>query len=260
LPSFPDLRRTSDLAAAATEMGSGRKRHGRHWWLVTIGWLAVVATAFVLGYLLAAHDARRFSARIQALQQERDLLTERLAAQRDAEAKLRRSHQIDVEAQRAARVQISALEDERVRLEQRLGYLKALIDAGGRGVVEVDAVAVRPLGEAVFDYRLRLSQLIPNVVRTEGEVVLSLVGRQEGKRSITSLADLSGGDGGRHVMDFSDVAELTGRFRLPSGLRPESLIVEIVPKDDNLLSSRDVTSWEAALAGDREPTTGPSGR
>lgn len=248
MPSFPDLRRTSDLAAAATEMGPGRKRHGRHWWLVTIGWLAVVATAFVLGYLLAAHDAKRFSARIQALQMERDLLTERLAAQRDAEAKLKRSHQIDVEAQRAARVQISALENERLRLEQRLGYLKALIDAGGRGVVEVDALVVRPVGEAVFDYRLRLSQLIPTIARTEGEVLLSLVGRQEGKRRITSLADL--GEGGRHAMDFSDVTELTGRFRLPSGLRPESFIVEIVPKDDNLISSRDVTSWKAALAGD----------
>jgi hypothetical protein len=254
LPSFPDLRRTSDLAAAATETASGQGRRGRHWWLVTIGWLGVVATAFVLGYLLSAHDATRSSARIQALQMERDLLTEQLAEQRAAEAKLRRSHQIDVEAQRAAQVQISALEDERVRLEQRLGYLKALIDAGGRGVVEVHALDVTPTGDGdgQFAYRLGLSQLIASVPRTEGEVMLALAGRHGGTRRVTPLGELGDADAGRHLMQFGDVAEFTGRFRCEDGVEPESLIVEIVPKDDNLLSSRHVISWKAAVAGNQE--------
>ncbi|WP_058558209.1 DUF6776 family protein [Thiohalocapsa sp. ML1] len=252
MPSFPDLRRTSDLATAATETGAGQGRRGRHWWLVTIGWLGVVAAAFVLGYLLSAHDAKRFSARIQALQMERDLLTEQLAEQRAAEAKLRRSHQIDVEAQRAAKVQISMLEDERVRLEQRLGYLKALIDAGGRGIVDVHALDVTPAGDGEFDYRLSLSQLIASVPQTEGEVMLALASRQDGARRVTPLAELGVGDAGRHLMQFGDVAEFTGRFQCEDGVEPESLIVEIVPKGDNLLPSRHVISWKAAVAGNQE--------
>ena len=53
--------------------------------MVSIGWLTVVAAAFVLGYLLAAHDVESALARIQALQNERDMLSEQLAAQRSAQ-------------------------------------------------------------------------------------------------------------------------------------------------------------------------------
>lgn len=218
-----------------------------------------MACAFLLGYLLAAHDSRQFAARIQALQLERDALTEQLAAQRADEVKLRRSHQIDVEARRAVQGQLAALEEERVRLEQKLAHMTALVEAGGRGVVEVASLDVRPVDAdpKVFEYRLTLSQLIPNAPRTRGDVLLALANREEGSgRVLTPLTNLAVGKAGRHELDFADLAMFTGRFRVGETHEPLNVIVEIVPKDDTLLSSRYVIPWAAAFSDESQTGRG----
>jgi hypothetical protein len=247
LPSSLDLRRTKQFGDEEPGGIPSRRRVPGRWWLVGFGWVAVVTTAFVLGYLLAAHDARHFSARIQTLQTERDLLSERLAAQREALVKLERSHQIDVEALRAAQTEIAALDDARLRLEQRLARLKALVAAGDQGVVEVESLALSPVGNDAFDYRLTLLQIIPEVEQATGEVVLSLVSRRAGEQVVTPLMDLSDGPAGRHRMAFRHLAVFEGRFNVADVGEPLHLVVEIVPKDDNLLSSKQVIPWGAAL-------------
>jgi len=230
-------------------LSSVRARRGRLRWLfVSIGWLAVVATAFVLGHLLAAHDAERALARIQALQNERDLLSEQLAAQRGAQTKLERTHQMDVVAQRAAQRQILQLEDERMRLEQQVAQLRALLGAGEQGVVDVDELMVSPAGDGVYRYRLTLSQLVPNFGRTEGTVALYLLVDSGEGRSVLPLAELGEDSAGRHAMSFEHFQVFDGKFRLGTGIEPIDLIVEIVPKDDTLLGAKEVVGWRAALA------------
>ncbi len=231
-----------------------------HWLLVSVGWLMVVSTAFLLGYLLAAHDAERSLARIQALQTERDALSEQLAAQRDALIKLERSHQMDVAGQRAAQAQILQLEKERMRLEQQLTHLRALVGAGEQGVVEVDDIVVTPLGGGWYGYRLTLSQLVPDFGRSEGEVVLSLLAASGAGESMVPLADLEDESAGRYEMSFEHFQVLEGRLRLGEGVEPVDLIVEIVPKDDTLMASKEVVGWRAALASPvmfPEPSNGP---
>jgi len=208
----------------------------------------VVSTAFLLGYLLAAHDAERSSARIQALQTERDMLSERLAAQRDARIRLERSHQMDVAGQRAAQAQILGLEKERMRLEQQLTHLRALVGAGEQGVVDVDDIVVTPLDDGWYRYRLTLSQLVPDFGRSEGEVVLSLITASGAGQSTIPLADLEDDSAGRYEMSFEHFQVLEGRFRLGASVEPVDLIVEIVPKDDTLMASKEVVGWRAALA------------
>lgn len=218
------------------------------WLLIGIGWLIVVAAAFVLGYLLAQHDATQAMARIQALQTERDMLSEQLAAQRDAQMKLERSHQIDVEAQRAAQAQILSLERERMRLEQQLTQLRALIGSSGRGVVEVDDLVLRSLGGGRYHYRLTLGQLVPDFGQTEGAVVLSVVTSAGGERVTTPLTEPSVDGAARHTFAFEHFQVVEGDFRLPDEVEPVELVIEIVPKDDTLLAAQEVVLWEAALA------------
>jgi hypothetical protein len=246
------LRRTQPQVGAGA-LSAARRRLGGRQWVVGLGWVFMVAVAFLLGYLLAAHDARQSSARIQALQTERDLLTEALAAQRDAEAKLKRSHQMDVEAQRAAQAQITALEAARAGLERRFGHLQALLAATGRGVVDVEGLELSPVGDGLFEYRVTVSQLAPAVEQTEGELVLSLVSRQDGSLETTPLGRLSDSGAGRHAMSFERIGVFAGRFS-PVGVgEPLQIVVEIASTDDNLLSSKSVFPWAAALSTQDRP-------
>jgi len=247
LPSLLDWRRVGPDAAPTAQARS--HGYGR-WLLVGVGWLLVVGAAFVLGYLLAEHDARQALARIQALQTERDLLSEQLAAQRDAQIKLERSHQIDVAAQRAAQSQITSLERERMRLEQQLKHLRALVGSGGRGLAEVEELVLMPRADGAYAYRLTLGQLVPDFGRTEGEVVLSVVSESDGEEATVPVARLSDGSAGRHVMAFEHFQVFEGVFQLDSGTEPLELVVEILPKDDNLMATQEVVRWASALTPD----------
>lgn len=257
MPSFPESGPGIEARAGAPA-DAARRRRGGHWrWLlVSIGWLVVVATAFVLGYLLSEHDARHSLARIQILQTERDMLSEQLAAQRDALRMLERSHQMDVEAQRAAQAEMIALQQERTRLEQQVTHLRALVGAEGRGVVEVDSLVVTSLQSGEYRYRLTLSQLVPDFGRTEGEVVLSVVVDGQGERSTAPKSGKPAEEAGRHQLSFDHFQVLEGRFQLSADMEPLDLIVEILPKDDTLLPSKEVVAWGAALA-EQVPVASP---
>jgi hypothetical protein len=248
LPSFPDSEpRTEARSGLIADTGSRRRGGYWRWLLVSVGWLVVVAAAFLLGYLLAEHDAQQALARIQSLQTERDMLSEQLAAQRDALTKLERSHQMDVQAQRAAQAEMIALQQQGTRLEQQVTHLRALVGAGGRGVVEVDGLVLTSLLSGQYEYRLTLGQLVPDFGRTEGEVVLSIVVEDNGDRSTMPLSELSAEGAGRHQMSFDHFQVFEGRFQVEAGMEPLELIVEILPKDDTLLASKEVVGWAAAL-------------
>jgi hypothetical protein len=184
------------------------------------------------------------------------MLSEQLAAQRDALRMLERSHQMDVEAQRAAQAEMIALQQERTRLEQQVSHLRALVGAGGRGVVEVDSLVVTYLQSGEYRYRLTLSQLVPDFGRTEGEVVLSVVVDEHSGRSVAPESGKSAEEAGRHQLSFDHFQVLEGRFQLEADMEPLDLIVEILPKDDTLLPSKEVVAWGAALA-DQVPIASP---
>jgi hypothetical protein len=239
----------------------GRPKRGR--WglrlLLALGWLLLLSTAFVFGYLLAEHDAQTLLARVQVLQTERDMLTEQVAAEREARARLERSHQIDVQARRSAQEQLNALEHDRMLLEQDLAQLRALVNASGRGVVDVRELLVKPGSDGGFDYRFTLDQLVPDLGKTEGEAVVSLVGRRDGELVEGALADMSEGDAGRHQFGFEHSTQLEGRFELAPDLQPVKLIVEILPKGDTFIASKHAVAWSEALAAGIANHAGPGG-
>ncbi|WP_295544027.1 DUF6776 family protein [uncultured Thiohalocapsa sp.] len=239
------------MTTTATEAPAAEGGDSTRWLLISVGWLSLLATAFALGYLLAQHDALQAMARIQALQTERDMQSELLAAQREKRAKLERSHLMDVTAQRAAQAQIVVLERERMRLQQQLTQLRALIGSSGRGLVEVDGLVLRDRGGGRYHYRLTLGQLVPDFGLSEGEVVLSVVTVLAGERVMTPLADLATDDGaGHHTVAFEHFQVIEGSFRLADAASPVELMIEIVPKDDTLMASQEVVLWETVLAGE----------
>lgn len=218
---------------------------------VTIGWLLVLATAFSLGYLLADYDAERTSARIQALQIERDTLSEALAAERDAQVRLERSHLVDRETQRAVQRQLADLQGERLRLAKQIAYLQGLLHVDGKGVVEVkEFVLTKQEDSDDFDYRFTVNQLVPDFERSVGTAEVQLVVGDGADRKTLPLADLPGSTDGVHEMAFDHFQSFSGTIRLPAGTEPRQVVVDIQPTNDNLVSSSEAFVWHVAQQGD----------
>jgi len=218
---------------------------------VTIGWLVVIGAAFAAGYLLADYDADHAMARIQILQNERDGLSEALAGERDAHIRLERSHLIDREAKRAAQAQLADLQAERLRLAKQVTYLRGLMREGAAGVVEVKEFMLTQSGDdGVFDYQFIVTQLIPEFGRSEGTAVVKLSVRRGEEVETLPLSALPGSSSGRHDIDFDHFQSLSGTIRVPSGLEPLQVIVDIQPGNDNLINSSDSFAWRAGGGND----------
>jgi hypothetical protein len=233
-------------------IGSHRPRSGPFAFrlLVTIGWLAVIAFAFALGYLLAGYDATQAMSRIQTLQTERDALSEALAAKRDEHARLERTHLIDREAKRAAQAQLVELQGERLRLAKQVAYLMGLMREGSAGVVEVkEFVLTEGQARGTFDYHFTLSQLVPGFGRSVGTALVKIVLRVDDEPRTLSLADLPGSTSGEHSLDFDHFQSFEGRIVLGQDADPQEVVVEIKPGNNNLLESSDAFVWRVEGGG-----------
>ena len=228
--------------------GSARKRSGhlRFRLFVTIGWLAVIAATFAAGYLLAGYDADHAMVRIQALQIERDGLSEALAAERAAKVRMERSHLIDREAKRAAQAQLAELQAERLRFAKQVAYLRGLMRDGAAGVVEVKEFILTQDDDAgVFDYQFIVTQLVPEFGRSEGTATVTLSVLRGGKTEVLALSDLPGSTSGRHDIGFDHFQSLNGKIRVPPDVEPLQVTVDIQPDSDNLVRSSDTFAWQA---------------
>jgi hypothetical protein len=211
---------------------------------VSIGWLVVVGTFFALGYLLAGHDTEQAAARIQSLQMERDRLTEALAAEREAQVRLQRSHLIDREANRAAQHQLASLQQERLRLAKQVTYLQGLLREGGKGVIEVgDFVLGAGTGDGRYDYQFIAHQLVPEFGKSTGTAVVKLKLEEGDAARVVPVEELPESGPGRHPMSFEHFQSFSGTIRLPTDAEPREIVIDILPADDNLLGSSYAFSW-----------------
>jgi hypothetical protein len=228
--------------------GSARGRKGPFAFrlLVTVGWLIVIGSAFVLGYLLAGHDAKEAAVRIQTLQTERDALSEALAAERDAHVRLERTHLIDREAKRAAQSKLAELQRERLYLAKQVAYLQGLIRDGEVGAVEVrEFTLTEGEGAGEYRYNFTVDQLVPEFGRSEGSAIVKVVLQRNGERETVPLADLPGSSSGQHNVSFDHFQTFDGTIRLPAEANPREIIVDIEPGNNNLMRSSEAFAWRA---------------
>lgn len=213
--------------------------------LISLGWLVVLAASFGLGYFLAAHDVGGMQQRIVRLQLERDRLSEALAAAREQQIRLERSHQIDAQAKRSARDSLERLQRERLALAKRTTYLERLVRAGGSGLIEVNDYALRAEGaERRYRFSFTVRQRFPEVGTTTGSVKLKLeVNDETVTAPLMTAGDERVGGSGSIRLDFAHFQRVDGVLELPPGLKPDAFIVEVVPDDDRNIALDESFSW-----------------
>jgi hypothetical protein len=212
--------------------------------LLTVLLLVAIAGAFNAGLFLAREDEGAAAVRLEALEIDRDGLAERLAALTQEKIVLERTMEIDREANRTTREDLKQAQDERLALEKEVSFFKQLIKQGGGGILKVQdfrLVAGEAPGE--LGYSFTVSQLIQDFGESAGDVLIRVVGKRGGKEVTLPLDKLPGSEPTAHTMRFQHFQNFEGRIRLPEGLEPENLVVEIKPSTKNLIPVTETFAW-----------------
>ncbi|EIC20560.1 DUF6776 family protein [Thiorhodovibrio frisius] len=212
---------------------------------VTLGWLAVIGTAFVLGYQLAYHDADNTLIEMQQLKADRHQLREALMAAEERVAGLEQAQSIDREAKRLAQEQLEKLQHERHEYAKQVSALERLIREGGGGVVRVQDFELWETEQPQeFGYRFTVAQLIPEFGQASGQVKLRLKGNtNEGDAVVRTAEQLKGSEPAVHRMNFEFFQNFNGVLKVPDDFQPQTLTVEIEPNVKNLISSSRTYAW-----------------
>jgi hypothetical protein len=214
------------------------------WFLVALLILALAAAAFYGGVLLAHEEAKSLRRTIVALQQERDEMSEALAAAKQEKIGLERTLQINEEASRTAQENLKKAQDERLVFEKEAMLLKRLIRQGGGGVLKVQDLALTALEEdRVFGYAFTVTQMIQDFGESRGTLSIKLAGKRDGKEVVLPLDALPGSDPTAQRIGFKHFQNIEGKLKVPEDLEPEALMVEVKPTSRNLIPVTETFPW-----------------
>jgi len=212
--------------------------------LLTVLVLTAIAGAFSAGVWVTREQAETVALSVKALEQERDDLRKRIAALTEETIVLKRTMEIDREANRTAQASLREAQDERLSLEKEVSFLKRLIQQGGGGILKVQDFKLVSADEPdEFGYSFTVSQLIREFGESAGKVEIRLVGKQDGKEVIRALDKLPGSEPTAHKMRFKHFQNFEGRIKVPKGIEPENLVVDVKPSTKKLIPVTETFAW-----------------
>ncbi|WP_456446516.1 DUF6776 family protein [Thiolapillus sp.] len=221
-----------------------------HWWallllalLAGIGW-QVYSFGVRQGGFLEAQSNRELSRLNQELEQSSAALKEA-----HAEAvRYRRQAEIEVNASRALQEQLAGIEKENAALKSDVKMLRSLI-SGDNGSLYVRNLVLQPLDEpGRYHYAFTLVQVLEKVDVTKGKLLMKVSGKLKGKRKRLDRSEFSA-DGEKVLkLEFSNYQDVSGEIALPEGFKPESLLVEFLPRNKELKKMSKRFAWDDALA------------
>jgi hypothetical protein len=92
---------------------------------------------------------------------------------------------------------------------------------------------------------LTVAQALRNVGTTEGELRLKVAGKDaDGARQKLDLAELGDDGSPSRPLRFTHYQDVEGVIRLPQGFQPESVTIEIRPKNKGLKRVSEVFQWK----------------
>lgn len=198
--------------------------------------LGTLTGAFFAGHFLGTEETAGLAAQLAALQGEREKLGEQMAALHQEKIVLERTIEIDREASRTAQEGLKQAQDERLALEKEVSFLRKLIQQGGGGILKVKDFKLKATEEPQeLSYSFTVSQVIQDFGESAGEVEIQVVGKRNGEEVTLQLNELPGSEPTSHKMRFKHFQNFEGRIRVPAGLEPENLVVEIKPSTKNLI-------------------------
>lgn len=216
-------------------------------WLLAIGMLGLVLWSwqmFEAGRGWAGYDFERDRAEDTALQDRIEQLESTVRELRLEAAAKARASQIDRDAVRQTQAMLTELQEQRSELRKEVKLLQGLLSAG-RGPLYVRSFGLAEQPGGAVRYRFTVAQALRNIGATRGEVRLQVSGKDgQGEQRKLGLKDISEQEGRGLPIRFMHYQDLEGVIRLPQDFRPESVTIEIRPKNKGLKRVTEVFPWQ----------------
>lgn len=183
-------------------------------------------------------EIERQSEVIETLTEEKADLLRRLAKQVQLS-------QIDREAQSLVQDELKKYQDERLKMEEELVFLRGMVSSkSGSNVLRLQRLRLLPgKTDNSFLYSFTVSKVFKGYDYVEGAVFLTLTGEQDGERRTIALKELAGDKKDSLKMRFKYFQNIEGELFLPGGFVPSSVTIEVKPDGNTFAPVKKSFKW-----------------
>lgn len=178
------------------------------------------------------------SQQIEVLEQERDALRRELKMVKQA-AEIDRGSIVSI------RDQIKQYQDERLKMEEELAFLRGIVSTTNKQrALRVQNFKLEPaLENGQYIYKFSVSQVINSGIVARGVIELNIEGLQNGRSKRLSLAQVSADKIDRIKMRFRFFQNIEGKLQLPKGFEPATIEIDVKPKGKKLAPVKESFNW-----------------
>ncbi|MCU7813595.1 MAG: hypothetical protein KZQ77_20510 [Candidatus Thiodiazotropha sp. (ex Notomyrtea botanica)] len=189
----------------------------------------------VSGFAVLQPDAK---SKITALEKERDQLRRELTM-------VKQAAEIDRESILTIRDQIKIFQDERLKMEEELAFLRGIVSTTSKKTaLKVQNFRLEPgLETRQFHYKFSVSQVINSGIVAKGKIELSVEGLQGGRTKQLSLSQVSPENVESIKMRFRFFQNVEGKLLIPEGFEPATINIEVKPAGKKLAPVKETFNW-----------------
>ena len=216
----------------------------------------VVVLILVIGYLIfefgriragydileAANISQGYEDRISQLDKEIINLKQEVAI-------LETNRDVDRESYKAVEVQLTALQAKIQEQRDAIAFYRGIVSPtdGNAGLRVQDLKVTRGKVEREFSVRLVLVQAMKHDRKVSGDVILTVVGDQNGVETSYPLAQLvSDEEEKAWAFSFRYFQNFDRQLVLPDGFTPERITVEVRSRTRSISSIEESFAWETS--------------
>jgi FtsZ-binding cell division protein ZapB len=176
--------------------------------------------------------------RVGMLEMERNELKRELAM-------LKQTAEVDREALAAVREQIKTFQDERLKMEEELAFLRGIVSTSSKKrALRVQNFKLEAGLEArQFVYKFSVSQVINSGTVVKGRIEITITGLQDGEARQFTLEKLSKENISSHKMRFRYYQNIEGTIHIPEGFEPATILIDVKPSSTKLEPVSESYDW-----------------
>jgi hypothetical protein len=204
--------------------------------LLGAAWLGYQqGTSGTTGFVGLQPDSKH---RIETLKEERNALRRELTM-------VKQAAEVDRESIVSIRDQIKQYQDERLKMEEELAFLRGIVSTNNKKqALRVQNFKLEPgLEEGQYIYRFSVSQVINSGIVAKGMIELNIEGLQNGRSTRLSLAKVSEEKLDKIKMRFRYFQNVEGKLQLPKDFEPASIEIEVKPTGGRLEPVKESFDW-----------------
>lgn len=222
--------------------------------LLALGW-----RVFEYGRIQGGFDGDQAEEQVQQCMQQVNEEQQAAAELLAQVARYKREAQIEREAGRVLQMELISMRKEGDELRNEVALLRSLISTK-RGSLYIKRFEIHSTETGNrYQYQLIVAQALDNVGTTKGKLSISILGKLDGKDKRIDLKQFSEDAAASIALSFKHYQEVNGVIVLPDGFVPESVEMEIQPKNTKLSKMNKQFAWQVIDAGANEQVEADAG-